>query len=511
MPQPAPSPSPTRNLWPRALLDALLLVAVLLLIFSPPWHAFIAYSRFPEVPLVAEVRRGDVLVDMVKDPFAPVTDTIHRILETRLLVPVIAHVLHLPAVAVFAGPYLLSVVAVAQMLVYARRRGLNRLTSLGIVVLLTTCGWFISSTGWLGYYDSALLIGLLTVAHSRPRWALWLACLLTPWLDERFILALPLAFATRWLGGVDDFFSQDPTTRARFRAEAIAVAALTALYLSVRFTIAQPADPHTLPEYLAGQETLKIGLARHLRGLWESLRFGWCGVIAGLYFLRPAGAPWRWILWIGIAVTTLVSQLIANDLSRAMIFFTPFALEGLIRGGLHWAPRAKRILIPLATAACAIPTGIVVTDYVLPVKPLPTILKYYAGLQLDRTPAEWLADARRGLKAGDKVSAEFKAHIALRLDPTLAQAHNLLGILSTQAETWEKASVHFSEACKLEPANPDLWLNLAFARWKLGDDARYAGCVAKAREVGAGTPALAKGLANLERLMAGGRGTTPGR
>lgn len=505
MPQHSSAPLSSGSPWPRALLDASLLVAVLLLIFSPPWHAFIAHSRFPEMPVVAEVRRGEVLMDMVRDPFAPVTDPLHRILETRLLVPVVAHVLHLPALAVFAGPYVLAVVAAAQMLVVARRRGLDRITSLGIVVLLTTCGWFISSTGWLGYYDSALVIGLLAVAHSRPRWALWLACLLTPWVDERFVLALPLAFATRWLGGVDDFFSPDPAARTRFRHEAMAVAALTACYLGLRFSIAQPADPHTLREYLAGQETLKIGPGRHLRGLWESLRFGWVGVAAALYFLRPAGAPWRWILWIGIAVTALVSQLIANDLSRAMIFFTPFALEGLIRAGLQWTAHTRRMLIPLSLAAFAIPTGIVVTDFVLPVKPLPTVVSYYKAMQLDRAPAGWLTEARQGLKKGDTVSAEFKAQIALRLDPKLAQAHNLLGILRTQDAKWEAAAVHFAQACLLEPGNVDLWLNLAFANWKRGDDARYALCVAKAREVGAGTPALAKALANLEGLIAAGR------
>lgn len=504
MPSESPSPLP-RSPWPRALLDALLLVTILLLIFSPPWHAFIAHFRYPEIPLVAEVRRGEVLMDMVRDPLAPVNDRVHRILETRLLVPVVAHVLHLPASVVFAGPYVLAVVAMAQMLVFARRRGLNRLVSICVALLLTTCGWFISSTGWLGYYDSALVIGLLAAAHSRPRWALCLACLLTPWVDERFILALPLAFATRWLGGVDSFFSSDASTRDRFRNDAIAVAALTTLYLSVRFTIAQPADPHTFREYLAGQETLQIGLVRHLLGLWESLRFGWCGVAAGVYLLRPATAPWRWLLWIGIALTMLVSQLIANDLSRAMIFFTPFALEGLIRAGLQWAPQAKRLLIPLGLAACAIPTRIVVTDFVLPVQPLPTILKYYAGLQLDRTPAEWLTDARRALRSDDRISAEFKARIALRLDPKLAQAHNLLGILATKEMQWGESAARFAEACQLEPTNADLWLNLAFSQWKLGNDAGYAQCVAKAREVGANTPALAKGLANLEALTAGGR------
>ena len=39
--------------------------------------------------------------------------------------------------------------------------------------------------------------GLLVLAFSKSRVALVLACLLIPWIDERFLLAVPLCIAIR--------------------------------------------------------------------------------------------------------------------------------------------------------------------------------------------------------------------------------------------------------------------------------------------------------------------------
>ncbi len=41
-------------------------------------------------------------------------------------------------------------------------------------------------------------------AFHPSRWALVLTCILTPWVDERFVLALPVALVTRTI-----FFERD--------------------------------------------------------------------------------------------------------------------------------------------------------------------------------------------------------------------------------------------------------------------------------------------------------------
>lgn len=501
MPHESPQPA-ARRLWSCALLDALLLVVALLVVFSPPWHVYSAYAQLPEYPLTVETRRGEVQLALARAPFSPVTEPYHEIVETRLLVPLLAHTLHLPPAAILAGPYVLAVVAVAQMLVFARRRGVSRLVSLGVALLLTVAGWFISSTGWLGYYDSALVVGLLAVSHGRPRWALIVACLLTPWVDERFILALPLAFATRWLGGVDNFFSDEPATRRNFRADAITVATLTALYLALRFSIPHYGHGIRLDAYLAEQETLKIGLGRHLLGLWEGLRFGWIGVAAGLVLLNPPSAPWRCVLWAGMLATALTSQLIANDISRSMVVLLPFAFEGAVQASLRLRTRARWALLPLGAAACAIPAQIVVTDFSLEVFTLPKVLALRADLRLDRSASDWLVDARASFNQGNVASAEFKARIAARLDPKLTHAHNMLGIIAAGHDRWQEASGHFARACQLEPQNAALWINLASAFRRVSDYERCRQCLAMARQVAGNNAASLAGIAELEAALA---------
>jgi hypothetical protein len=68
-----------------------------------------------------------------------------------------------------------------------------------MAIVIGAESWFFVATGWLGYYDSWLFLGLLTVSFSQRRWLLCSACLLTPWIDERFFIGFPLALLVRWL------------------------------------------------------------------------------------------------------------------------------------------------------------------------------------------------------------------------------------------------------------------------------------------------------------------------
>ena len=70
-----------------------------------------------------------------------------------------------------------------------------------VAIVLGATGWFFASTGWLGYFDGWLVAALLLTTFARDRRTVWLMCLFAPWVDERFIIALPLALYTRWWRG----------------------------------------------------------------------------------------------------------------------------------------------------------------------------------------------------------------------------------------------------------------------------------------------------------------------
>ena len=58
-----------------------------------------------------------------------------------------------------------------------------------VTLLFATLPWFFVSSGWLGYFDSWYVLGLVAAAFVPSRWVLGAAAALTPWVDERFLLA----------------------------------------------------------------------------------------------------------------------------------------------------------------------------------------------------------------------------------------------------------------------------------------------------------------------------------
>ena len=64
-------------------------------------------------------------------------------------------------------------------------------------LLFATLPWFFVSSGWLGYFDSWYVLGLVAAAFVPSRWVLGAVAVLTPWVDERFLLALPVILLIR--------------------------------------------------------------------------------------------------------------------------------------------------------------------------------------------------------------------------------------------------------------------------------------------------------------------------
>jgi len=86
-----------------------------------------------------------------------------------------------------------------------------------------------------------------------------------------------------------------------------------------------------------------------------------------------------------------------------------------------------------------------------------------------RNPQYHLTLGNALLVEGDPESALDHARRAVRADARLAAAHTSIGIALSRLKRLAEASEAFANAARLEPRNPDSWLNLAVCRMELGD------------------------------------------
>jgi hypothetical protein len=206
--------------------------ALLVYFFSPPWSLFRAWSRAPELGGMLDLRRGGSVLQQEAHPGLRLSDPLHGAIQWRLLFPVVGHIFSLPPTILFGLADLGVIFTLAFILTVLRRRGVPFFDACLAAVILGAGSWYFASVRWLGYYDSWLVLALLVVAFGRARWTVWLACLWAPWVDERFVLAVPLAFLCRWLMRPRD---GEPAPLAAFwRRELAGPAGLIVVFMVVR-------------------------------------------------------------------------------------------------------------------------------------------------------------------------------------------------------------------------------------------------------------------------------------
>jgi len=470
-------------------------VLVLLTVFSPRWNIFAAWSRVPEFTAWIEVRRAATLVQQLEHPLAPIADPIHRVLRWRLLFPVVGHALHLPPAAVLALPLIGAWLALAWMGAIVRRAGYPALATFGVMLVLGSAGWFFASTGWLAYFDSWLLLALLAASRG-PAWSVWLACLLAPWVDERFVIGLPLALLVRnaaWLAPT----APAGAVRPPLAAGTWPAIALTAGFVALRVWLAGRAGSPSLGGYLGAQQAFAVGVPRQLLGLWESLRAGWFFVVIGGVLLARSTRGGLRIGSVALSVATLVVGFgIANDLSRSMVVLVPLAVEGVCRSVT--LPRIRTMVAGLAVAGVALPARHVVTDFVLPIPALPSVVRDWQHPAGELAPMTWVERANALIALGKLAEADRAVSTALRLDPRFAPAFNARGFVAARQTRWSAALADFRRACELDPGEASFWFNQAFAAQQLGDTATLARALGEAKTRAIPGSDTAKKIAELE-------------
>ncbi|MBC7368144.1 MAG: tetratricopeptide repeat protein [Undibacterium sp.] len=447
--------SPSRERLFRWLL-ALGCFTLVLVCFSPAWSAFSLWSRVPEMGFQIEVRRGVSVLEQVAHPGNALTDPLHRAIQWRLLFPLIGHLLPLPPAAFFALAHLGCLLVIAYLITLFRRARFTWADTAFTAVTLGAASWFFTSTGWLGYFDSWLALALLAVAFAPTRWPVSTACLLAPWIDERFVIAAPLAFYCRSVF--------QPT-----KPPALLVpAALLVVFLIIRLSVL----PHysaagaTVAGYFGGKDYLDAPLSRIALGMWEGLRGGWIGVALAVMALR---GPRRVALGLATLALLAVGLATAQDYSRSMTMLLPVAALGLLLAPV--APWRRILLRCCAGAALLLPAHHVMNDAVRPIFYLHHEIAAFENPPPGAHSDFYELRAIHAMEQGDFVSAESDLDLAIKLAANPASPAKQRGILRASQGRWGDALRDFSTLAKHDPKNPDAWFMRAQAQLALGQPA----------------------------------------
>ncbi len=385
------------------------------------------------------------------NPFVTITNPTNRHINWRLLFPIVGHYLHLPRAIFLALPVLGCLFVLGYVAHLVRRESGTWWAALAASALLGTTSWFFVSTGWLAYFDSWYVLGLLVAAFGRSKIATGLACLLTPWVDERFVLTLPLLLVIRGIS--------TSGSRAWF-SEGLRFFSFVAPYCALRLLALATAEDEGSAVYLRGH----LSTVHHIReiafGFWSGLRAVWVFVVAAPILLvskrRAAGAA---LLALAVAVTFVANVPLAHDFSRSASTLLPAALLGIILL-VRVQPRLASWLIGAALAFNLLtPAQHVIETWDEPIRIYPL---YYEVKRFYHPPANLaslhLIRAGEIATRGKLSSALSEVEIALRIDPTRVTSQLSRGMLLNDLGRVDEAAASYDAAVRLAPRRADVYI-----------------------------------------------------
>jgi hypothetical protein len=290
----------------------------------------------------------------------PFRRDIEPAMQGRLLPPLVAHTLHLPGNTPLGLPWLGIIAATAYTAVLFRRRIDDWRFVAGGTLLFATTSAVLVPVDWLGINDAWVWLGLLGVAFGRARWAVPFACLLCPWIDERFLIGFPLA----WLVG-----RHDRDTAWSWPATRDALWLLP--YLALRLVLAGrdaagSGAAHQFLDYQLQHAGKLLPLAP--LGWWMGLRAAWAAVAYAGWHTPPAR---RWLGACTLVATVGITFILASDLSRSIAILIPVVFAGCFAYARRSPEAAPRALLILGIANLLIPAAHVVYQHMDPINPLP--------------------------------------------------------------------------------------------------------------------------------------------
>jgi len=332
----------------QAALCGLAALALTLLVFGPCLWLMTRYN-----PGTFQWDRAHSFLLQCEHPLR--TD-VEPAMVWRLLPPLLCHALGLKGCI----PLLLPLVGVGLLTWYVARLLLTRLADLrfafGGTLLLTTSSATLVPLHWLGMNDAWVWLSLLVAAFNRSRLALPLTCLLAPWVDERFIIGLPLALLVRHL---DD--TEPPSWRSL-------LGHLCFLLPYAGLRISGTLLGHAAGASGAFSDYIRNSFAATIPWIplawWMAFRLAWLPLV---YAFQQKGR----LLLLTSTGTLCLMALLAADLSRSAAILLPVLLLGLFHFAKQHPEKAPRYALNLALLNLAVPAAHIVYTKLTLISPLP--------------------------------------------------------------------------------------------------------------------------------------------
>jgi hypothetical protein len=276
----------------------------------------------------------------------------------RLLPPLVAHACALPGKTPLALPWLGVIACMVYVAVLFRRRLPDLRYVYGGTLLFATTSAVLVPVGWFGINDAWVWLGLIAVAFGESAWALPVAALLCPWIDERFIIGFPLAWFVRCLNRDDPLWSR-PVLSGLWLMP----------YVAMRFALGgNPVGGGASTAFLQAQLGAAAVIPFAPLGWWMALRAGWAAVALGIWSLPIAG---RCLATAVVGITLLVMLGLASDLSRSAAILTPIVLWGCFVLARRFPAQAPRVLLAAGLINLLLPAAHVVHTKIDLISPLP--------------------------------------------------------------------------------------------------------------------------------------------
>jgi hypothetical protein len=482
-----PSPRPSSQAMPllsgwlrptsprKVVLHCALGAALVTLCFYCPrfWLWPVAGMPLTEfVSIQPEFHRAFHALQQLEHPWQRVDDPVNRVIEWRLFWPVVAHYAGLPAGAFLALPQIGCLLTLAGVAGFTWRMTRAALPTAAATFLAATSSWFFVSTGWLAYFDSWLILALLVASFAESRIGLLTAALLAPWIDERFILALPLCLAVRGLSAD----RTRPRTRREIWQDGLWLAAGVVPYIAVRFGAEVMGQRPTSQAYWADRPLLPAPFYVIAWGAWNGLRAAW-GILALGAFALPRPAPQR-LAWGIIGGTTVAQLLVADDLSRSVSIALPAVVAAVVliwRARPTTAPRtfalacAANLLLPAQHVIAA--PGTAARFHCVPVLTAAAEYEHAKNPPDFANPATYLRRSLDHFQARALERATLANDLALKFDPHFPRAIANRGVLLYVAGRKAEGRAELDRALATAPGLFEARMQRAAFRQEAGDAA----------------------------------------